>query len=185
MLHGNEGSTQGGELCVCQVAVDVTDEEFSENSPTKWTNWNFLEPTGNVWDLRVGADVFTAAAGVFSTNRCREATMETNQLPEARPLPEQHRYLSLSNSCLFSLLKIVVCTTTPFWPSSPPLRTRPWGAGPAGRTASGRGRCTCCSSSGSHEPAGPGSGLQPPASSRSRRSSSPGRSNARTCVGEG
>lgn len=54
-------------------------------------------------------------------------------------------------------------------------RTHQRGAGPAGQTASGRGRCTCCSSSRSHEPAGPESDRQPGASSRSRRSSSPER----------
>lgn len=51
--------------------------------------------------------------------------------------------------------------------------TRQQGAGPADRTASGRGRCTCCSSSGSRGPAGPGCALQPAVASRSRRSSSP------------
>lgn len=56
------------------------------------------------------------------------------------------------------------------------VRTRRRGAGRAGRTASGRGRCTCCSSSRSREPAGPESVRQPAASSRSRRSSSPERS---------
>lgn len=33
MLHGNEGSTQGGKLCVCQVAVDMKDEALTENTP--------------------------------------------------------------------------------------------------------------------------------------------------------
>lgn len=53
-------------------------------------------------------------------------------------------------------------------------RTHQQGAGPVDRTASGRGRCTCCSSSGSHGPAGPGCARRPAAASRSRRSSSPG-----------
>lgn len=35
MLHGNEGSTQGGELCVCQVAVDMKDEVLTENKPNQ------------------------------------------------------------------------------------------------------------------------------------------------------
>lgn len=52
-------------------------------------------------------------------------------------------------------------------------RTRPRGAGRAGRTASAQGRCTCCSSSRSPGPAGPESGHQPAVSSHSRRSSSP------------
>ena len=56
------------------------------------------------------------------------------------------------------------------------VHTHRRGAGRAGRTASGRGRCTCCSSSRSREPAGPESAHQPAASSRSRRSSSPERS---------
>lgn len=52
--------------------------------------------------------------------------------------------------------------------------THQWGADPAGQTASGQGRCTCCSSSQSLGPAAPQDGLQPPGASRSRGSSSPG-----------
>lgn len=52
--------------------------------------------------------------------------------------------------------------------------TRQQGAGPADQTASGRGRCTCCSSSGSHGPAGPRCARQPAAASHSHGSSSPG-----------
>lgn len=59
------------------------------------------------------------------------------------------------------------------------LLTRRLGAGRADRTASGRGRCTCCSSSRSRGPAGPESARQPAASSRSRRSSSPEGSDGR------
>ena len=51
--------------------------------------------------------------------------------------------------------------------------TRQWGAGPAARTASAQGRCTCCSSSRSPGPAVPRDGRQPPGASHSRGSSSP------------
>lgn len=51
--------------------------------------------------------------------------------------------------------------------------THQWGAGPAARTASARGRCTCYSSSRSPGPAAPRGGLRPPGASHSRGSSSP------------
>lgn len=53
------------------------------------------------------------------------------------------------------------------------MLTHQWGAGPAARTASARGRCTCCSSSRSRGPAAPRCGRRPPGASRSRGSSSP------------
>lgn len=61
--------------------------------------------------------------------------------------------------------------------------THQWGAGPAGRTASALGRCTCCSSSRSPGPAAPQGGLQPPGASHSRGSSSP--VGTETCVTDG
>lgn len=110
-------------------------------------------------------------------------------LPEAQPLPEQHRYFSLQDlTCATRQRLRFVQESSSFFPSmrdscgsligykTTPfglLRTRRWGAGQAGRTASGLGRCTCCSSSRSREPAGPESDRQPAASSHSHRSSSP------------
>lgn len=79
-----------------------------------------------------------------------------------------------------------LCTPGPGQPAlcAPgPGLTRQWGAGPAGRTASAQGRCTCCSSSRNPGPAAPRGGLQPPGASRSRGSSSP--VGQRHCVIEG
>lgn len=54
-----------------------------------------------------------------------------------------------------------------------PNLTHHWGADPAGQTANGQGRCTCCNSSQSLGPAAPQGGLQPPGASHSHGSSSP------------
>lgn len=50
MLHGNEGSTQGGELSVCQVAVDMRDEVLTENTPNQMDQENYREE-GKLWDF--------------------------------------------------------------------------------------------------------------------------------------